>query len=252
MRLLMMGTGPFAVPMFRALLSSDQQVVALVTQPLAPAAGRRSSVATPMRDAAAAAGLPILDPEDVNDAAVVSQLAGLQADVFVVCDYGQILSPAILAMPPLGAINLHGSLLPEYRGAAPINWALFHGRTETGVSVAYITPRLDSGPLLVQRRTAIGPAEDAVQLEARLAELGVSAVLDALGQLAAWDRRSPLGTPQDPRRASPRAASEEERRGSGLATFGPADFRSGPGIQALARHLHQLVPFARQSAAADP
>lgn len=202
LRLLLLGTGPFAVPTFQSLLASPHQVVALVTQPTLADAGRRKAVAAPLRDAAVAAGVPIMDPENVNDSASVQALAAGHADLLVVCDYGQILSPQLLALPPLGAINLHGSLLPAYRGAAPINWALLHGCIETGVTVAHITPKLDSGPVLVQQTTAIGPAEDAVQLEARLAQLGVAAVHEAISLLAAWDRQTPLGTPQDPQRAS--------------------------------------------------
>jgi methionyl-tRNA formyltransferase len=98
----------------------------------------------------------------------------------------------------LGGINLHASILPAYRGAAPINWALLDGRTETGVSVIHMTPQLDGGPCLLQKPTAIGPAEDAVALEPRLAQLGVHAVHEALTMIAAWDRKSPLGTVQDP------------------------------------------------------
>jgi methionyl-tRNA formyltransferase len=202
LRLLMLGTGPFAVPTFQSLLASPHQVLALVTQPTVADAGRRKAIAAPMRDAAVAARVPIMDPEDVNDPASVQALAAWHADLLVVCDYGQILSPELLALPPLGAINLHGSLLPAYRGAAPINWALLDGCTQTGVTVAHITPKLDSGPVLVQRTTAIGPTEDAVQLEARLAQLGVAAVHEAIALLAAWDRRTPLGTPQDAQRAT--------------------------------------------------
>ena len=114
---------------------------------------------------------------------MADQLTALAADLLVVCDYGQLLSPAALATAKLGGINLHGSLLPAYRGAAPINWALYHGEQRTGVTVIHMTPRLDAGPCLTQVRTDIGPNEDAVQLERRLAELGIQPVVQALKML---------------------------------------------------------------------
>jgi methionyl-tRNA formyltransferase len=102
----------------------------------------------------------------------------------------------------LGAINLHASLLPKYRGAAPINWALYHGERETGVTVFHITPKVDSGPILAQEATPIDPSEDAIRLERRLSQLGVGAVRRSIERLAAWDRQSPLGAAQDPRSAT--------------------------------------------------
>jgi len=202
MRLLMMGTGPFAVPTFESLLSSEHEVAALVTRPVASPAGRRKGPANPMRDVADARGVKVLDPEDVNADDVIQRLQQLQADLLVACDYGQILSAETLGVTPLGGINLHASLLPEYRGAAPINWAILEGKRETGVTVIHMTPRLDSGPLLVQVRTEIGEAEDAVALEQRLARLGVDAVHQALAMLAGWDRSSPIGEVQDRSRAT--------------------------------------------------
>lgn len=202
MRLLMLGTGPFAVPTLASLLDSPHAVLALVTRPTPPPVGRRKSPLNPMRDLAEQRGLPSLTPEKVNVPAVREQLAAFQADLMIVCDYGQILSSETLAATALGGINLHASILPEYRGAAPINWALLEGRTETGVSVIHMTPQLDGGPCLLQRRTAIDPAEDALTLEQRLARLGVEALHEALAMIAAWDRKSPLGTVQDPARAT--------------------------------------------------
>jgi methionyl-tRNA formyltransferase len=136
-------------------------------------------------------------PEDINAPAAVSLLSDFQADLLVVCDYGQILSRDTLAVTRLGGINLHASLLPKYRGAAPINWAIYEGETTTGVSVIHMTPQLDAGPCLVQHPTAIGPTEDAVQLESRLAEMGAEAVRQSLALLADWDGRQALGSAQD-------------------------------------------------------
>jgi methionyl-tRNA formyltransferase len=198
MRLIMMGTGPFAVPTFRALLASEHEVAALVTRPTPPPIGRRKTPANPMQDVGQAAGLPILAPESINTPDAISSIAAFHADLLVVCDYGQILSPAALSVTPLGGINLHASLLPRYRGSAPINWAIYRGEKETGVSVIHMTPTLDGGNLLAIARTPIGAEETAVELEARLAEIGIAPVRESIEMLANWDRHSPIGTPQDP------------------------------------------------------
>jgi len=184
LRIVVMGTGPFAVPMFRALVASAHRLVAVVTRPDRAAGGRRPA-RNPMREAAAAAGVGVLDPERVNDPAVVASLATLRPDLFVVCDYGQILSRDLLAVPPLGGINLHGSLLPRHRGAAPVQWAIRAGDPVTGVSVIHMTPALDAGHVIVARATSVAPRETAAELEPRLAELGAGAVLDAVDRLQA-------------------------------------------------------------------
>ena len=174
MRLVMMGTGPFAVPTFRALLASPHEMLGLVTRPDKPAHRREKSPANPMREVALQHRLKVFEPESINSPEAQAWLGELAADLFVVCDYGQILSRDILSLARLGGINLHASLLPKYRGAAPINWAIYHGETETGVTVIHMTPQLDAGPCLVQHRTPIGPDETAPDLETRLAELGDS------------------------------------------------------------------------------
>ena len=165
-----MGTGPFAVPMFRALVESPHELVAVVTRPDHAPPGRKPP-ANPMRQAATAAGIGILDPEKVNEPAAVTMLAALRPDLFVVCDYGQILSRDLLGVPPLGGINLHGSLLPRHRGAAPVQWAIREGDAVSGVSVIHMTPALDAGNVIVARSTPVGPRETAAELEPRLAEL---------------------------------------------------------------------------------
>lgn len=198
MRLIVMGTGPFAVPMFEALLASAHEVAALITRPTPPARGRQKQPPNPMADVARGhGGLPVLDPPDVNAAEAQAALAELRPELFVVCDYGQILSAATLAIPRLGGINLHASLLPAYRGAAPIHWAIYDGCRETGVTVIHMTPRLDGGPCLVQIATPIEPPETAADLEQRLARLGIAAVLSAIEMLSGWDGQSPLGRLQD-------------------------------------------------------
>lgn len=184
LRLVVMGTGPFAVPMFRALVASPHEIVAVVTRPDHAPPGRRPPP-NPMREAAAAAGIRVLDPEKANAAESVAAIRGLAADLFVVCDYGQILSAELLGVAPLGGINLHGSLLPRHRGAAPIQWALLEGDAVTGVSVIGMTPALDAGRVITARATPVGPRETAAELETRLSEIGAGAVLDAIERLEA-------------------------------------------------------------------
>ena len=185
MRLVMIGTGPFGVPVFAGLFETHHGIVALVTKPLEPQQGSRPVPVSPMRDTAHEHGTPIFDPENINDEDARVRLRDYRADLLVVCDYGQILSAETLATARLGGINVHGSLLPKYRGAAPINWAIYHGETETGVSVIHMTPRVDAGPVVAQGRLAIDPEETAVQLEKRLAEIGGWLVRRTLDNLEA-------------------------------------------------------------------
>jgi len=151
-----------------------------------------------MRDAAEQRQIPIVSPPDANAVDAREQLAALKPDLLVVCDYGQILSSEALSVASLGGINLHGSLLPKYRGAAPVAWAVLNGESETGVTVIHMTPRLDAGPCLTQSTTPIDPEETAAELETRLAEMGVAAVHKALAMLATWDGAAPLGQIQNP------------------------------------------------------
>ncbi|HEV2970980.1 MAG TPA: methionyl-tRNA formyltransferase [Pirellulales bacterium] len=199
LRLVMMGTGPFAAPTFKALLDSPHPVAALVTRPDRPIHDRhkrkQAAPLNPMREGARQRGIEVFEPQSINAPEAQERLGHWAADLFVVCDYGQILSRETLALARLGGINLHASLLPKYRGAAPIQWAIFHGETETGVSVIHMTPQLDAGPVLLQPRLAIEPDETAAQLEPRLAALGPSAVLGAIDRLAAGDTS---GISQDP------------------------------------------------------
>jgi methionyl-tRNA formyltransferase len=189
MRLIMMGTGPFAVPTFERLCQSRHEVVALITRPPRPIHGKSREEANPMRAVAEARGLSVHAQEDINAPPARAVVASCRPDLLVVCDYGQILSSAVLEIARLGGINLHASLLPKYRGAAPIQWAVYHGEQETGVTVIHMTPRLDAGPAIVQVHTRIGPTETAAELEPRLAELGATAVLEAIDALEAGTAR---------------------------------------------------------------
>jgi methionyl-tRNA formyltransferase len=179
MRLVMLGTGPFAVPTLKKLAASRHEIALVITRP--PTG--RNATASPLQRAGELLSLETWAPTTVNATDAQSRISSLAADLLVVCDYGEILRPETLATARLGGINLHGSLLPKYRGAAPVQWAILNGEAETGNSVIQMTPGLDAGPLLAQQRTPIDPDEDAEQLEARLAAMGAEAVVDAVDKL---------------------------------------------------------------------
>lgn len=198
MRLVMMGTGPFAVPTFRGLFQTHHTVVALVTGPI-KRRGKRPIAVSPMRDVAHEHGVEIFDPESINTPESMEALRQFEPDLHIVCDYGQILSAECLATARLGGINLHASLLPKYRGAAPINWAIYDGEEETGVSVIHMTPKIDAGPVIAQGRTPIDSDENAAELEDRLAEIGSWLIRRSIDSLESGDLEA---LPQDPALAS--------------------------------------------------
>ena len=197
MKLILFGTGPFAVPTFENLIQSQHEVVAMVTRPIADAGKRRKTAENPTRDLGESHGLKIIDPISINTDEAIETLKSFDADLMVVCDYGQILSSKALATTKLGGINLHGSLLPKYRGAAPIHWAIYNGDTVTGVTIIHMTPRLDGGPCLVKVETEIGPEETTETIEPRLAVSGIAAVDEAIKMLEQWDGESEIGSKQD-------------------------------------------------------
>ncbi len=204
MRLLFMGTGPFAVPCFDEIVKHGRDEVALVvTKPELPGQRGELSAPSPVAIWAETYGLRVEKPLDVNDPATIAHHRDQAVNLLIVCDYGRILSKAALAAARLGGINLHGSLLPRHRGAAPVNWAVWKGDAETGITVILMSPKLDAGPTLVQRRTPIGAHETAEDLETRLAEMGRGAVIDALDLLRDWDGEQAVGQPQDASLATP-------------------------------------------------
>ena len=192
MRILVMATGPFAVPTCKRLLAEGYDVPLVVVRPLVDPTAKKLPP-TPVRDWARENNLPLFDPQSINDPAAIAELKKYSPDLYFVCDYGQILSKDCLSVPSLGGINLHGSLLPRHRGAAPVQWALLQGDAEAGVSVIHMTPRLDAGPVLSIASTRVRPDENAGQLEPRLAEIGVEASLQAIHQLSHWDGSSAIG-----------------------------------------------------------
>src|SRR5712692_9746148 len=175
MRIVMMGTGTFAEPSFDALLSGPHPVVGLVTQPDRPAGHERGStrqVGKGMKNCAFAHEVAVFQPESINTPEGVAGLRAMQPDLLVVAAYGQILSKDVLAVPSQRGINVHASLLPKYRGAAPVAWAIYHGEKQTGMTIIRMSVQLDAGDMLLQEAVDISPEETAGELEARLAFVG--------------------------------------------------------------------------------
>jgi methionyl-tRNA formyltransferase len=202
MRLVMMGTGMFAEPTFQAVLDGPHQVVGLVTQPDRPIGQERGStrqVGRGLKVMAVERGIPVLQPESINSPEGVSALQGLQPDLLVVAAYGQILSKDVLAVPPLGGINVHASLLPKYRGAAPVAWAIYHGEGRTGVTIIKMSVHLDAGDSLAQEAVDIGAEETAGELEVRLAAIGGRLASRVIKEIAAGTAR---GIKQDKSQAT--------------------------------------------------
>src|SRR3989442_2725902 len=184
MRIIFMGTAPFACPTLRTLLASPHQIMAVVTQPDRPRGRGQHAAASAVKALALEHHLTILQPARLRPAAAVDALAALQPDVIVVVAYGNLLPPAVLALPPYGCINLHASLLPKYRGAAPVHWALIQGETVTGYTIMQMDEHMDTGPMLWREECAITPDDDALSLGARLAEAGAKGMLEVLAALA--------------------------------------------------------------------
>jgi methionyl-tRNA formyltransferase len=188
MRIVMMGTGSFAEPTFAALLEGPHEVVGLFTQPDRPAGKERGSTRQPhhgMKDRALQRGIPVLQPESINTPDGVASLQSLRPDLLVVAAYGQILSNDVLASATHGGINVHASLLPKYRGAAPINWAIYHGEKQSGVTIIRMSIALDAGDILAQEATEVRPDETAGELELRLAPLGARLATTVVERIAA-------------------------------------------------------------------
>jgi methionyl-tRNA formyltransferase len=184
-RIVMLGTKDFALPTFEHLCETGHGVVALVTQPDRPQGRKQLLIPSRIKEAALARGIRVEQPEDVNAPESLDLIRSLDPDLLVTAAYGQILSADLLGIPPMGGINLHGSILPAYRGAAPVARAIQRGETETGVTVIRMTPRIDAGGMMAFTPTPIDPDETAGELEDRLAKIGAPLVARAIAELAA-------------------------------------------------------------------
>jgi len=178
-RVLFLGTPVFALPSLQAVAQAAK-VVAVVTQPDRPAGRGRRVLSPPVAVEARELGLPLLQPDRIRTPATMEELAALRPDLLVTVAYGRIIPRALLDLPPLGAINLHPSLLPAYRGASPIQRAIADGNTTTGITIAHMTDDLDAGDIILQREVPIHPDETAGDLEARLAREGAALLVEAV------------------------------------------------------------------------
>ena len=228
------GTPAFAVPTLQRLLASAHPVVAAVTQPDRPRGRGRRVSESPVKQVAKAGGLPVLQPERMKDPAFMEALAALAPDLGVVAAYGRMLPDVLLALPRLGMINVHASLLPKYRGAAPIHRAVMAGESETGVTIIRLVREMDAGPMLRRAGVPIGPDDTSEALDRTLAELGAAVLMEAVDDL---DRGHAVETAQD----------------HALATFAPRLTREDGAIDWTrpARAVHDQVrglhPWPRAS-----
>ncbi len=185
MRLLFLGTPDFAVPALEALVSHGHAVLAVISQPDRPRGRGQQPAAPPVKLCALRLNLPVHQPERIRQPEFVEWLASRKPEAMVIVGYGKIIPQSIIDIPPRGIINVHASLLPKYRGAAPVQWAIAGGETRTGVTTMRIDAGLDTGDILLQRETAIGPEETAVELGARLAVMGAELLIETLAGLEA-------------------------------------------------------------------
>ena len=209
MRIVFLGTSEFACPALAAVRDSHE-IALVVTQPNRPVGRHAVLTPPPVKEEADRWGLPVFQPERVNSPDALARIREARPDALVVAAYGQILKPELIDIPQLGAINIHASLLPRYRGAAPINWAIINGETETGITTFLIDPGMDTGPILMQRRIEIGPDETAGELHDRLAAIGAELIVDTLDGLVAGEL-TPI--PQDDSKATfaPRLSRDDGR-----------------------------------------
>ncbi len=229
MKIAFMGTPEFAVASLKRLVEDGHEIVGVFTQPDKP--GNRKQLKMPaVKEYALSKNLPVFQPEKMRGEEPLSLLRSLAPELSVVAAYGQILPEAIIAVPPLGTVNIHASLLPKYRGAAPINRAILDGENETGVTLMYIASRLDAGDMICARRTPILPEDDAETLFARLAGIGAELLSETIPAIAAGTAPR---TPQDETRATYAKMLSRE--------LSPIDWSSP--AQRVIDHVRGLVPW---------
>lgn len=194
MRIVFMGTPEFAVPSLKRLIADGHDIAAVYTQPDKPKNRGMKLTPSPVKVVALEHNIPVIQPDKVRDPGVLEELTAFQPELIVVVAYGKILPRAVFELPPLGCINVHSSLLPKYRGAAPINWAVINGETETGVTIMDIAQELDAGDIIAKAVTAIDPDESVETLHDRLAEMGAQLLSETVVSIA---NGTAVRTPQD-------------------------------------------------------
>ncbi len=199
MRIVFLGTPEFAVPTLERAFEAGHEIAAVVTQPDRPKGRGRQLAAPPVKQTALRLGLAVHQPERIRTPEAIELLRSLKPDAMVVVGYGKIIPQAAIDIPPHGIVNVHASLLPRYRGAAPVQWAIANGETVTGVTTMRIDAGLDTGDILLQRETAIGAEETAVELGARLAAMGADLLVETLAGL---ERGGIVPRPQDSTQAT--------------------------------------------------
>ncbi len=187
MNVVFMGTPEFAVPSLKCLIESKHDVVAVLTQTDKPKGRKGKPEAPPVKNIALDAGLQVIQPENVNSEQIIEKLEKLNPDVIVVVAFGQKISDRILDLPKYKCVNIHASLLPKYRGAAPINWAIVNGEKETGITTIIMSNKMDAGEVIIRKSLTIGPEETAGELGIRLSDLGAETLLDSLMQIETGD-----------------------------------------------------------------
>jgi methionyl-tRNA formyltransferase len=186
-RIIFMGTPDFACPTLQKLIDRGEQLVAVITQPDRPKGRGQKLMAPPVKELAERSGIPVYQPPKVRDPAFVEIIRELKPDIIVVVAFGQILPKALLDIPPHGCINVHASLLPRYRGAAPLNWCIINGETETGVTTMLMDVGLDTGDMLLIQKTALDENEDIASLHDRMAAMGAELLAETVDRIALGD-----------------------------------------------------------------
>ncbi|MEI6631439.1 MAG: methionyl-tRNA formyltransferase [bacterium] len=199
MNIVFFGSSQFALPSLKALIAAGYDIACVVTQPDKEKGRGLEISATKVKVESKVRKLEVYQPDNINTSSSVKFLKSLKPDLFIIIAYGQILSQEVLDIPKLLAINLHASLLPAYRGAAPINWAIIKGEKASGVTIMKVIKQMDAGPIMLQKKLAIEDSDTAVTLEEKLSKLGAEALLEALGEIASGTYKS---VPQNNKDAS--------------------------------------------------
>ena len=238
MRIVFMGTPAFAVPSLEGLAKAGHQIAGVFSQPDKPVGRHHNKLQpTPVKERALALGVPVYQPATLRDGAALAILRELDPELVVVAAYGRFLPDDILALPPKGCVNVHSSLLPKYRGSAPINWAILNGERVTGVTIQRMVHDMDAGDIILQRSTPIGEAEDASALYDRLAELGGGLAVEAAAQIKAG---TAIYTPQDHTQATQAPMLSKE--------MSPVDWTRT--AQEVFNHIRGLYPWPGASTTA--